>query len=123
MATPRAFGAVRPTTELGAQVASVPYDVVDTAEARQLAAGNPWSFLHVIRPEIDLPAGIDPHADEVYAEGATAYQRLLAEGALARDAGPSLFAYRQVMGGHAQTGVLGCCAVYEYDDDRIQHHA
>ncbi len=122
MATLRPFRAVRPTPERASQVASVPYDVVDTAEARQLAAGNPWSYLHVIRPEIDLPEGTDPHADEVYAQGAAGYHRLLAEGALARDADASLFVYRQVMGEHAQTGIMGCCSVDEYDEERIKKH-
>jgi uncharacterized protein (DUF1015 family) len=122
MATLRPFRAVRPTREHAARVASVPYDVVDTAEARQLAAGNPCSFLHVIRPEIDLPAGSDPHADEVYAQGADAYRALLAGGSMRRDEAPRLYVYRQVMGEHAQTGVMGCCAVDEYDDDRIKKH-
>jgi len=122
MATIRPFHAVRPTPALAARVASVPYDVVDTAEARQLAEGNPWSFLHVIRPEIDLPEGTDPHADTVYAQSAAAYGRLLAEGTLVRDATPALFAYRQVMGDHAQTGIMGCCSVDEYDADVIKKH-
>ena len=92
MATVRPFRAVRPATaDLAARVASVPYDVVDTAEARQLAAGNPISFLHVIRPEIDLPEGTDPHTEEVYAQGAKAYRQLVADGVLARDDKPALF--------------------------------
>src|SRR5688500_5682693 len=111
MATLRPFRAVRPRPDAAAAVASVPYDVVDTTEARALAAGNPLSFLHVIRPEIDLPEGTDPHADEVYAQGAAAYRRLLDDGVLRRDERPSLFVYRQVMGEHAQLGVMGCCAV------------
>ncbi|HEV8238047.1 MAG TPA: DUF1015 family protein [Thermoanaerobaculia bacterium] len=123
MATVRPFRAVRPATaELAARVASVPYDVVDTAEAKQLAAGNPISFLHVIRPEIDLPEGTDPHDDEVYAQGATAYKHLLCDGVLARDDEPALFVYRQVMNGHAQLGVMGCASVDEYDDDLIKKH-
>ena len=122
MATLRPFRAVRPRPDAAADVASVPYDVVDTAEARALAAGNPLSFLHVIRPEIDLPESTDPHADEVYAQGAAAYRQLLDDGVLARDERPSLFVYRQVMGEHSQLGVMGCCAVDEYDDDRIKKH-
>jgi uncharacterized protein (DUF1015 family) len=122
MATLRPFRAVRPQPQLAPRVASVPYDVVDTAEARALAAGNPLSFLHVIRPEIDLPEDTDPHADAVYTQGAAAYRRLLAEGVLVREQQPSLYVYRQVMGGHAQLGVMGCCAVDEYDDDRIKKH-
>ena len=122
MATLRRFRAVRPAPALAARVASVPYDVVDTAEARELAAGNPVSFLHVIRPEIDLPPDTDPHAAAVYVQGDTAYHRLLDEGALLRDETPALFAYRQVMGDHPQTGIMGVAAVAEYDDDRIKKH-
>ena len=123
MATVRPFRAVRPATaDLAVRVASVPYDVVDTAEARQLAAGNPISFLHVIRPEIDLPEGTDPHTEEVYAQGAKAYRQLVADGVLARDDEPALFVYRQIMNGHAQLGVMGCASVDEYDDDTIKKH-
>ena len=122
MATLRRFRAVRPSRELAPRVASVPYDVVDTAEARQLADGNPLSFLHVIRPEIDLPEETDPHAAEVYAQGAAAYRKLLTDGVLARDATAALFVYRQVMGNHAQLGVMGCASVDEYDDDHIKKH-
>lgn len=123
MATVRRFKAVRPATaDLAARVASVPYDVVDTAEAAQLAAGNPISFLHVIRPEIDLPEGTDPHTDEVYEQGCKAYRQLIADGVLARDDEPALFAYRQIMNGHAQLGVMGCASVDEYDDDAIKKH-
>ena len=123
MSTVRPFRAVRPATpDLAARVASVPYDVVDTAEAKGLASGNPVSFLHVIRPEIDLPEGTDSHADEVYAQGSHAYRTLVADGTLVHDGEPGLFVYRQVMGDHAQLGVMGCCAVDEYDDDTVKKH-
>jgi uncharacterized protein (DUF1015 family) len=122
MAELRPFRALRPRPEMAARVASVPYDVIDTAEARQLAAGNPVSFLHVIRPEIDLPPGIDVHAPEVYAQGAAALHRLVSEGVLLRDEEPRLYLYRQVMDGKAQTGVMGLVSVDEYDRDLIKKH-
>ena len=122
MATLHPFRALRPRPDAAERVASVPYDVVDAAEARQLAAGNPWSFLHVVRPEIDLPAGTDPHAPEVYAQGAAALAGLVAQGVLERDAAPGLFLYRQVMGERAQTGVMGLVSVAEYDRDLIKKH-
>src|SRR5688500_9808227 len=122
MATLRPFRALRPRPDAAARVASVPYDVVDTAEARQLAAGNPWSFLHVVRPEIDLPPGTDPHAPEVYAQGAAALAGLVAQGVLERDAAAGLLLYRQVMGERAQTGVMGLVSVAEYDRDLIKKH-
>jgi uncharacterized protein (DUF1015 family) len=76
------FKAYRPKPELAGQVAAVPYDVVNTDEAKALAAGNPHSFLHVGRPEIDLPADMDIHADEVYAQGVKALQGLISSGTL-----------------------------------------
>src|SRR6186997_180164 len=122
MARVERFQAVRPVAERAEEVASVPYDVVDTAEARELAEGKAWSFLHVIRPEIDLPAEIDPHAAEVYAQAGLAYHWMLDEGVLQRDDEPAIFLYRQIMDGHAQTGFMAACAVDEYDDDTIKKH-
>ncbi len=116
------FRGWRPPAELAARVAAPPYDVVDTAEARALAAGNPLSLLHVSRPEIDLPPGTDLHADAVYAAGRAALDRLRAERVLRRDPLPCLYVYRQVMGAHVQTGVLAAGAVAEYDDGRIRRH-
>jgi uncharacterized protein (DUF1015 family) len=116
------FRALRPRPELAAHVASVPYDVVDSEEARQLADGNPWSFLHVIRPEIDLPAGTDVHSPRVYAQAGIELRRLVAEGALLRDPEPALYLYRQVMDGRPQIGVMGCCSVEEYDRNLIRKH-
>ena len=116
------FCALRPPVEQVAAVASVPYDVVNTNEARALAAGNEWSFLHVSRPEIDLPAGTDPYSDEVYAKAAENFARFQEAGALRFDPKPSLFVYRQQMGEHIQTGVVACASVGEYDDDLIKKH-
>ncbi len=116
------FRAYRPKAELAARVASVPYDVVNTAEARQLADGNPYSFLHVCRPEIDLPEGIDEHADRVYATGAANLKKFIADGILAREAEDSLYLYQQRMGEHVQAGLVALCSVREYEENRIKKH-
>lgn len=118
----RPFCALRPPAAIAARVASPPYDVINTAEARRLAGDDPVSFLHVSRPEIDLPEGVDEHSDAVYAQGAVSLARLIAEGSLVADARPSLYLYRQVMGDHAQVGVVGCVSVAEYDGDLIRKH-
>src|SRR5262245_13412617 len=98
MATVRPFQAFRPPVELCLEVASPPYDVIDTKEARALAAGKPKSFLHVSRPEIDLPEGTDEHAEAVYAKGAENLRELIEERALVQDAEPHLYLYAQKMG-------------------------
>lgn len=118
----RSFRALRPRPDRASEIASVPYDVVDTAEARELAAGNPHSFLHVVRPEIDLPPETDIHDDAVYAQAPRALERLVEQGSLFRDDEEALYLYRQIMGDHAQIGVVGCAAVDEYDDDLIKKH-
>ena len=94
---------LRPTPERAADVAAPPYDVLNTDEARQRAAGRPLSFLHISKPEIDLPADTDPYAPEVYARGADNLRRLIDDGVLIRDAEPRYYAYRLRMGDHVQT--------------------
>ncbi len=116
------FRALRPPAGLAARVASVPYDVVNRDEAAALAAGNPQSFLHVGRPDIDLPPDTDPHDDRVYAQGRRALDRFLAEGTLVRDAEPGLFLYRQEWRGRAQTGIVACVHVDDYERDLIRKH-
>jgi uncharacterized protein (DUF1015 family) len=122
MATVRAFSALRPAPSAASKVAAVPYDVVSTDEARRLAAGNPLSFLHVSRPEIDLPDGTDPHADEVYAKAAEAFEKLKVEAPLHVEGDASLYVYRLRMGAHEQTGIAGCCSIDEYDRDVVRKH-
>lgn len=122
MATVEPFQAFRPPQASAASVASPPYDVINTAEARALAEGNPDSFLHVSRPEIDLPEGIDEHDDAVYAQGARNLTALIAQGALLQDPEPHLYLYAQRMGDHRQIGVVGCASVAEYDRDLIKKH-
>ncbi|MEO7985911.1 MAG: DUF1015 family protein [Gemmatimonadales bacterium] len=116
------FRAVRPAPELAAQVAAVPYDVVNRAEAEALARGNPRSFLHVGRSDIDLPADVDPYDARVYAQARTALEGFLADGTLRRDASPTLYLYRQEMDGRAQTGIVGCVHIDDYERDVIRKH-
>jgi uncharacterized protein (DUF1015 family) len=122
VATVRPFRAYRPPQDAAPRVASPPYDVISTAEARDLAAGNPISFLHVSRPEIDLPEGTDEHDDAVYARGARNLAALIADGALSQDPDPHLYLYAQRMGDHRQIGVVGCASVAEYTSEQIKKH-
>ena len=116
------FTALRPLPEAAAAVASVPYDVVNSDEARALAAGNPLSFLHVSRPEIDLSPGADPHADAVYALAAKAFETLKTTAPLVREDAPSFYVYRLHMGTHVQSGLAACFSIDEYDRDLIKKH-
>ena len=116
------FRAVRPAPELAAQVAAVPYDVVNRAEAESLARGNPRSFLHVGRSDIDLPGDVDPYDPRVYAQARAALEGFLADGTLRRDASPTLYLYRQEMDGRAQTGIVGCVHIDDYERDIIRKH-
>ncbi len=118
----KAFRALRPRPDLVARVAAVPYDVVNRAEAAALAEGNPDSFLHVGRPDIDLPPDADPHDPRSYAAAKAALDRLVARGVLVRDPEPALFLYRQQLDGRAQTGVVGCVHVDDYERDVIRKH-
>ncbi|TVR54294.1 MAG: DUF1015 domain-containing protein [Puniceicoccaceae bacterium] len=118
----RTFAPLRPTPESVARIASLPYDVVDTEEARNLAEGNPLSLFHVIRAEIDFPPETDPYAEGVYARAKENLERLRMEGHLIREAAPTLYLYRQQMGSHIQQGIVGLCHVDDYDADRIKKH-
>ncbi len=116
------FRAVRPRPDLAQQVASVPYDVVSRSEAAELARGNPHSFLHVGRSDIDLPEGVDQYDPRIYRRAREALDELLARGTLLRDPEPRLFVYRQIMAGRSQTGVVGCVHVDDYERDVIRKH-
>ena len=107
---------------LAPQVAAVPYDVVDTEEARALAAGNPWSYLHVSRPEIDLPVATDPHSDAVHRQGHDALRRFEAEHTLLRETQPVFYLYRLRMGRHVQRGLVACFAAMDYENLVIKTH-
>ncbi len=116
------FAAVRPNEKDAALVASVPYDVVDTAEAKALAAGNPKSFLHVSRPEIDLPDGTGCSSPEAYAQARRALDGLVADGTLVRDSEPKFYAYRQTMGSHRQTGIVATFDTKDYIAGVLKQH-
>ncbi|HEU5303755.1 MAG TPA: DUF1015 family protein, partial [Gemmatimonadales bacterium] len=116
------FEAVRPKPELAAKVAAVPYDVVNRAEAAELARGNPHSFLHVGRSDIDLPPDTDPHDPWVYAKARESLDRFIANGVLIRERRPSLYLYRQIMSGRSQTGLVGCVHIDDYERDVIRKH-
>ena len=118
----RPFSAVRPVPEMAAAVAAVPYDVVDTAEARALAEGNPASFLHVSRPEIDMPDGTECSSPEAYAQAKKALDALRNGGTMTQDASPLFYAYRQVMGDHAQTGIVATFDTKDYLAGTLKQH-
>jgi uncharacterized protein (DUF1015 family) len=122
MATLRPFRALAPSPEAAASVASVPYDVVSTQEARSLASGKPLSFLHVSRAEIDLPDETNPYADAVYEKAAANFELLKRQAPLMQDDAQRLYLYRLRGEGREQTGVAGLCSIDEYDEDTIRKH-
>jgi uncharacterized protein (DUF1015 family) len=116
----RAFQGLVPISAHTAEVACVPYDVVDAAEAAALAAGKPRSLLHVDRAEIDLPPGTDPYSDAVYAQARAGFLQLQRDGVLVRETGPCLYVYQQQMGAHRQRGIVAVCHVEDYDAGLIR---
>jgi len=122
MALIKPFRGLRPRPDLTTRVAAVPYDVVNTDEARQLAEGNPFSLLHVSRPEIDMPPGTDLHGDPVYAQAKTAFERFKKEGVLQYDDSENLYVYFQRMGNHTQAGLVAAFSIDEYDGNLIKKH-
>ncbi len=118
----KAFRALRPVEELAAKVASVPYDVVNRDEAAALADGNHLSFLHVVRPDIDFPPQKNPYDAEVYEKARANFQKLISDGVLKQDGNDHVFAYRQIMNGHSQTGIVCCCHIDDYENNLILKH-
>ena len=116
------FRGLRPASGRAAEVAAPPYDVLSSDEARARAAGKPWSFLHISKPEIDLPAATDPYDPSVYAKAAENLGRMVDAAVLTRDATPCYYAYRLTMGSHEQTGLVAVAAVPCYDNNRIKKH-
>jgi len=116
------FAALRPASGRANDVVAPPYDVLSTAEARERVGGRPWSFLHISKPEIDLPADTNPYAPEVYAKGAENLHKLIESGVLVRDPADCYYAYRIVMGSHSQTGIVAAASVADYDTNRIRKH-
>lgn len=116
------FAGLRPAPGRAAEVAAPPYDVMNADEASAMVAGRPWSFLHISRPEVDLPRGTDPYAPEVYAKARENLEQMLAAGVLERDPTPCYYVYRLTMGQHVQTGLVAAASVAAYDADRIKKH-
>jgi len=136
MAQIRTFAALRPKPALANNICELPYDVMSSAEARDVARGNPLSFLHVSKPEIDLPDNTDPYDAKVYAKGKENFARMIAEGSLIKDGQPFYYFYRQIMGKHCQTGLVAVASCEDYckgivkkheftrpdkEDDRVRH--
>ena len=122
MSTVKPFAAIRPKPEFAAAVAALPYDVMNSLEARERAAGNPYSFLHVDKAEIDLPPETDLYADIVYETAAANLKKLQREGVCFREAREMLYIYRQTMGEVVQTGVVCCASVDDYLNGVILRH-
>jgi uncharacterized protein (DUF1015 family) len=122
MAILKPFKAWRPHPDFLKQVASVPYDVVNTQEARALAKGNPYSFLHVVRPEIDIPENSSIYNSKVYEQGRKNLEELLNSEAFLQEKDKSLYLYRLIMDGHSQTGIFGCVSVKDYENNIILKH-
>jgi uncharacterized protein (DUF1015 family) len=122
MAIIHPFKAWHPSPEQVKQIACPPYDVISTEEARKEAQGNPNSFLHIIRPEIDLPEGTSFNDDSVYQTGADNLQKFMDAGILEQDNEKALFIYQLIWKGKTQTGIFGCVSVEEYDNDVILKH-
>lgn len=118
----RPFAALRPVAGRAADVVAPPYDVLNSAEARERAHGRPWSFLHISKPEIDLPEGTDPYAPAVYAKAAENLTQLRREGVLVQDERPYYYIYQLQMGEHVQTGLVAVASVADYDTNRIRKH-
>ncbi len=122
MSTVKSFRGLRPQKELAAKVAAPPYDVLDSDEAREMARGNPHTFLHINKPEIDLEPGINVYDQKVYERGAENLQKFIGEGIVFQDEKPMFYVYRQIMGNHKQTGLVACASVDEYEKDIIKKH-
>jgi uncharacterized protein (DUF1015 family) len=116
------FRALRPKSNLAKDVSSVPYDVLNREEAREIVKENPHSFLRVSRSEVDLPDDTNPYSDDVYAKAKENFERLQAEGILELEDEPSLYVYRLKMGEQVQTSIVACCSIDEYDQDLIKKH-
>lgn len=122
MSVIKPFHALRPQETQAKQVSSVPYDVLNRDEAREIVDNNPLSFLRVSRSEIDLPENVNPYSDEVYKQAKENFEKLQADGILQTEAEPSLYVYQLQMGEQVQTSVVACCSIDEYDADLIKKH-
>ena len=122
MVVVRPFRGLRPRKDVADKLAAPPYDVLDSNEAREMAKGNPVSFLHINKPEIDLPPDTDPYSDKVYAKGAENLKRFISEGLVAQDGSPRFYFYRQIMNNHAQVGLVATVSAGDYESGKIKKH-
>ncbi len=122
MAVFRPFKAYRPNKDVASQVAALPYDVMTSAEAREMAEDKPLSFLHVDRAEIDLSPSVDIYSDEVYERAASNLKKMMGDGTYIHDETPRFYIYRLIMDGRSQTGVVGCASIDDYINNHIKKH-
>lgn len=122
MAVVKAFKGIRPIKELASKIAALPYDVMNSDEAREMVVGNPNSFLHVDRPEIDLDPSIDIHDPKVYEKARENLDRMISEGEFIQEERPCLYIYRQIMNGRSQTGIVFCASIDDYMNNVIKKH-
>jgi len=122
MAVVRPFRSYRPQLDLVEKVAALPYDVMNSAEAREMVKGKPHSFLHVDKPEVDLPEGIDIHSEQVYLKARENLQKMIGDKVYIQDEKPCMYIYRQIMNGRTQTGIVACSSIDDYINDTIKKH-
>ncbi len=122
MAVIRKFKAIRPTSEMAEAVAALPYDVVNSEEAREMTKDKPYSFLHVDKAEIDLPVDTDIYSPQVYAKAKENLDKLVSDGILVQDNKPMLYVYELTMDGRSQTGLVACTSIDEYLNGIIKKH-
>lgn len=122
MAVVKAFKGIRPVKELASKIAALPYDVMNSDEAREMVIGNPHSFLHVDRPEIDLDPSIDIHDPKIYEKARENLDRMITDGEYTQDEQPCLYIYRQIMNGRSQTGIVFCASIDDYMNNIIKKH-
>ena len=116
------FKAIRPVPEFASKVAALPYDVMNSAEAAEMVKGNPYSFLHVDKAEIDLPAGTDLYSEQVYLKARANLDKLVSDGICKQDEENRFYIYRQIMNGRSQTGLVGCVSIDDYINGIIKKH-
>ena len=122
MAVFRPFKAIRPTPEYASKVAALPYDVMNSKEAAEMVKGNPCSFLHVDKAEIDLPEGTDLYSEQVYLKARENLDKLVSDGICRQDDEAKFYIYRQIMNGRSQTGLVGCVSIDDYINSIIKKH-
>ena len=122
MAIIRPFKAIRPTKELAERIAALPYDVMNSDEAREMVKDNPYSFLHVDKAEVDLPKEIDVYDDKVYEKAKENLDKMIDGGLYIEDEKPNYYIYRQVMKGRSQTGLVACASIDDYNNNVIKKH-